>query len=243
MLVPSIFKSFPVIAAQSTRLNHLLKEAGKVSVTEFANESDSFDRNQTRDEFLNQLGIHLNQLAYSHQVHENKVLVTNKPQSAEGYDAIITNMPDVFVCVTIADCTPVLIYDTKNKAVAAIHAGWRGTVAKILSETLNAMHANYGTKGEDCVAFIGACISNKNFEVGDEVAVHFSDDEKVFNTEKKKYYVDLKLANKKQLMAFGIKESNIEISDKCTVGDNTQFYSYRFEKGKTGRMLALIGMK
>lgn len=243
MLVPSVFKLHNVIAAQSTRLNYLLQQKGKTLIKEFSNEMDAFDRNQTRDEFLNQLGISVSQLAYSHQIHDNKVLVTDKPQSAEGYDAIITNKPNVFVCVTIADCTPVLVYDTKNKAVAAIHAGWRGTVAGIVTETLIKMQDNYGTKGEDCVAFIGACISNKNFEVGDEVAEHFSDDEKTFNTEKKKYYVDLKLANKKQLLAFGVKESNIEISDKCTVSDNEEFYSYRYEKGKTGRMLALIGMK
>lgn len=243
MLIPTIFKRFPVIAAQSTRLNHLLKESGKVQVKEFSNESDLFDRNQTRDEFLRQLGLSINRLAYSHQIHENKILVTDKPQGAEGYDAIITNKPNVYVCVTIADCTPVLIYDTQNKAVAAIHAGWRGTVAKIVRETLITMQRQYGTKGEDCLAYIGACISNKNFEVGDEVAEHFSDDEKVFNPEKKKFYVDLKMANKKQLMAFGLKENNIEISSACTVSDNDKLYSYRLEKGKTGRMIALIGMK
>lgn len=243
MLVPTIFKSHHIIAAQSTRLNHLLQQSGKQAVNEFSNQEDLFDRNQTRDEFLNQLGISMTQLAYSHQVHDNKVLVADKPQGAEGYDAIITNKPNVYACVTIADCTPVLIYDTKNKAVAAIHAGWRGTVSKIVSETLKAMQTNYGTKGEDCLAYIGACIGKNNFEVGDEVAVHFSDDEKIFNSERKKYYVDLKLANKKQLMAFGIKESNIEISQACTVSDNDTFYSYRLEKGKTGRMLALIGMK
>lgn len=238
MLVPSIFKSLNVIAAQSTRLNSLLQQTGKPLVKEFSNEADAFDRNLTREEFLSRLGLNSQQLAYSHQIHGNKVLVANMPQSAEGYDAIVTNKPNVYVCVTIADCTPVLVYDTKNKAAAAIHAGWRGTVAKIVTETLHAMRANYGTKGEDCVAFIGACISNKNFEVGDEVAEHFSDDEKQFHRNKGKYYVDLKLANKKQLMAFGIKERNIEISDKCTVGNNDQFYSYRYEKGKTGRMLA-----
>lgn len=243
MLVPTIFKSHNLVAAQSTRLNHLLQQAGKKAVSEFSNQDDLFDRNQTRDEFLNQLGLNINQLAYSHQVHDNKILIADKPQGAEGYDSIITNKPNVYACVTIADCTPVLIYDTRNKAVAAIHAGWRGTVSKIVSETLKAMQTNYGTKGEDCLAYIGACIGKNNFEVGDEVAVHFSDDEKIFNNERKKYYVDLKLANKKQLMAFGVKESNIEISQACTVSDNDKFYSYRLEKGKTGRMLALIGMK
>lgn len=243
MLIPAIFKSHNLVAAQSTRLNNLLIQSGKTSVIEFTNEDDVFDREQTREEFLNQLGLTLDQLAYSHQVHCNKVLVADKPLSAEGYDAIITNAKGVYVCVTIADCTPVLIYDMKNRAVAAIHAGWRGTVAGIVSETLHTMQNHYGTKGEDCVAFIGACISNKNFEVGDEVAEQFSADEKIYNVGKKKYYVDLKLANKKQLMAFGVKESNIEISEHCTIADNDKFYSYRYEMGKTGRMLALIGMK
>jgi len=243
MLIPAIFKTHRLIAAQSTRLNDLLQKTGKTPIEEFADTDDAFDRAHTRDEFLRQLGLKIDKLAYSHQVHSNKVLVTDKPLSAEGYDAIITNTKGVYVCVTIADCTPVLIYDAKNKAVAAIHAGWRGTVAKIVSETLNAMHKQYGTKGEDCVAFIGACICSKNFEVGDEVAEQFSAEEKTYNTEKKKYYVDLKLANKKQLMNFGVKESNIEISEYCTVADNDKFYSYRYEKGKTGRMLALIGMK
>lgn len=243
MLIPKIFKPYNLVAAQSTRLNDLLQKAGKSTVVEFTDADDAFDRAHTRDEFLRQLGLKIDQLAYSHQVHGNKVLVAVKPQSAEGYDAIITNAMGVYVCVTIADCTPVLIYDTKNKAVAAIHAGWRGTVAKIVSETLHTMQKQYGTKGEDCMAFIGACIGSKNFEVGDEVAEQFSADEKTYNTEKKKYYVDLKLANKKQLMAFGVKENNIEISEHCTITDNDKFYSYRYEKGKTGRMLALIGMK
>lgn len=243
MLIPDIFKSHSIIAAQSSRLNYLLKQNGKPSITEFSSEQDPYDRLKTRDEFLISLGIDANQLAFSHQVHGNKVLIADKPLSSEGYDAIITNQKNVFVCVTIADCTPVLIYDARNKAVAAIHAGWRGTVANIVTETLNTMHQQYGTKGEDCLAFIGACISHKNFEVGDEVAVHFSEDEKEYHADKKKYYVDLKLANKKQLMKFGIKEANIEISKYCTVEDNAQFYSYRLEKGKTGRMLALIGMK
>lgn len=243
MICPAIFKPHNLIAAQSTRLNNLLQQAGKTAIAEFTDDKDAFDREQTREEFLRQLGLNINQLSYSHQVHGNKVLVADKPQSAAGYDAIITSVKGVYVCVTIADCTPVLIYDTKNKAVAAVHAGWRGTVAKIVLETLNTMQKEYGTRGEDCLAFIGACICNKNFEVGDEVAEQFTADEKQFNSERKKYFVDLKQANKNQLMKFGVKEKNIEISDYCTIANNDMFYSYRYEKGKTGRMLALIGMK
>ncbi len=198
---------------------------------------------QNRKLFFDKLGISEDNIAWSKLVHGNKVLVADSPMKGEGCDAVITNKPNVFACVSIADCTPVLIYDTKNKAVAAIHAGWRGTAAHIVSETLKAMQSNYGTKGEDCLAFIGACIGEENFEVGEEVAVQFSDDVKRFDESKQKYFIDLKKENKKQLLQFGLKESNIEISNYCTITDNDKFFSYRKEKGITGRMLAVIGIK
>jgi len=196
---------------------------------------------QNRKLFFDTLGVSEENIAWSKLVHGNKVLVADKPIKAEGCDAVITNQPNVFATVSIADCTPVLIYDPKQKACAAIHAGWRGTAAGIVIVTLKAMQANYGTKGEDCLAFIGACIGEKNFEVGEEVAVQFADDVKRFDPEKKKYFVDLKKENKKQLMQSGLKENNIEVSNYCTIADNDKFFSYRKGKGVTGRMLAVIG--
>lgn len=198
---------------------------------------------QNRTLFFNSLGISEENLAWSKLVHSNKVLVTDKPIKGEGCDAVITNKPNVFCCVSIADCTPVLIYDSKNKAVAAIHAGWRSTVANIVIETLYTMQKNYGTNGEDCFAFIGACIGENNFEVGEEVAVKFEAEVKRFDEAKQKYFVDLKKANKNQLMKFGLKESNIEVSEYCTIANNDLFFSYRKEKGVTGRMLAVIGIR
>lgn len=198
---------------------------------------------QNRKLFFDGLGISEDDIAWSKLVHGNKVLIADRPIKAEGCDAVITNKPNVFATVSIADCTPVLIYDPKQKTCAAIHAGWRGTAAKIVTETLNAMQSNYGTKGEDCIAFIGACIGEKNFEVGEEVAEQFHAGVKRFDPEKKKYFIDLKKENKKQLLRFGLKESNIEISKFCTIADNDKFFSYRKEKGVTGRMLAVIGIK
>lgn len=198
---------------------------------------------QNRKLFFDALGISEEKLAWSKLVHGNKVLVAHGPVKGENCDAVITNVPGVFASVSIADCTPVLIYDPKHKAVAAIHAGWRSTAAKIVVETLKAMKENYGTEGEDCLAFIGACISERSFEVGEEVAVQFDEDVKYFNTEKQKYFVDLKKENKKQLLQMDLKEKHIELSPYCTVLDNDKFFSYRKEKGKTGRMLAVIGIK
>jgi YfiH family protein len=198
---------------------------------------------QNRKLFFNALGISEDNIAWSKLIHGNKVLVADKPVKGEGCDAVITNKPNVFACVSVADCTPVLIYDSKNKAVAAIHAGWRGTVAGIVTETLKAMQINYGTKGEDCLAFIGACIGEESFEVGEEVAIQFDDDVRRYDMSRQKYLVDLKKENKKQLLKFGLKENNIEISGYCTIADNDKFFSYRKEKGVTGRMLAVIGIK
>jgi polyphenol oxidase len=222
-------KIFPqnVIAAQSCR------------------SSIVYDPEKGREEmldFFNALGIAEDVIASSKQVHGNKVLLATHPQKAEGYDAIITNKKNVYVMVATADCTPILIYDKKNKAVAAIHAGWRGTVANIVSETLNAMRDNFGTRGEDCFAFIGACICENEFEVGDEVAEKFNASQKRFDPGRNKHLVDLKKANADQLKSFGILSENIEVSEYCTIKNNDKFYSYRHEKGKTGRMYSVIGV-
>lgn len=242
-MVPEIFKPLNIVAAQSTRLGGLSVLPYNELNLGFSSGDDLNIIKQNRKLFFDALGISEDNIAWSKLIHGNKVLVANSPMKGEDCDAVITNKPGVYACVSIADCTPVLIYDTRNKAVAAIHAGWRGTAANIVIETLKAMQNNYGTKGEDCLAFIGACIGEKNFEVGEEVAVKFKAEVKRFDAEKKKYFVDLKKENKIQLLKFGLKESNIEISNYCTIADNDKFFSYRKEKGVTGRMLAVIGFK
>jgi polyphenol oxidase len=243
ILIPEIFDTQKIVAAQSTRL-------GGISLPPFDSmnlglsvKDDEKNVLKNRDLFFGKLGIDLSSVSLSHQVHGNKVLLVNAPLTTEGYDALITNKPNVYLAVSIADCTPVLIHDTKNNAVAAIHAGWRGTVSKIVSNALQLMNENYGTEGKYCKAFIGACLSFKNFEVGDEVAAHFDLSEKRFDASKQKWFIDLKQANKKQLIDFGLLVQHIEISTYCTVADNDTFFSHRKENGQTGRMMAVIGVK
>ena len=173
MIQPKIFDPAVIIAAQSDR-------HGGVSPAPFNSlnlglsvKDEEKNVIANRELFFGGLGIELSQLAIVHQVHGDKVLVVTEPGRKEEYDAQITNTPGIFLVVSIADCTPVLIHDTKNNAGAAIHAGWKGTVAKIVSNALELMKDTYGTEGKDCKAFIGACISHDNFEVGSEVAEHF----------------------------------------------------------------------
>ena len=86
-----------------------------------------------------------------------------------GMDALITNVPGYCVCVTTADCVPVLLYDKKQHVVAAVHAGWKGTVKHIVSNVMDHLNKMFGTQGEDVIACIGPSISLESFEVGDEV--------------------------------------------------------------------------
>lgn len=240
-LRPGIFSPL-VTAAQSTRLGgHSQKPYDSLNLGK-STADDPGTVAKNRETFFGSLGIAQEQLVMSKQVHGNKVLVADRAGIHEGYDASVTNVPGVFLAVSVADCTPILIHDEKHHAVAAIHAGWRGTVGGIVKEALSLMQEHYGTQGKDCKAFIGACISYRNFEVGEEVAQHFTADQKSFDSNRNKYFVDLKKANAQQLMDFGLPKQNIEVSEFCTVAHNERFFSHRLEKGITGRMMAVIGI-
>lgn len=239
---PEIFRSYPVTAAQSTR-------HGGVSSAPFDSLNMGFSTTdvpenilKNRSLFYNALTIPEKNIVLSKQTHGKEILVANVPGRHEGFDAIITDTNGLYAIISVADCTPVLVYDKKNNACAAIHAGWRGTEQQIVLHTLEKMKNEFGTKGENCLAFIGACIGYRHFEVGEEVAEKFSDQHKRFDNENKKHFVDLKSANQFQLLASGMKKENIEISSYCTIADNDKFFSYRKEKGLTGRMIAVIGI-
>ncbi|WP_298348543.1 peptidoglycan editing factor PgeF [Runella sp.] len=242
--IPPIFTQFSnLIAGESTR-------HGGVSEIPFSSlnlgintNDDSKNVTENRRIFFEKLGISETQFASSYQVHGDKIQVVTEAGRAEGYDALITNQPNVFVGVTVADCTPILIYDALNNAVGAVHAGWRGTVAQIVLKTLQTMQLTYSTKPADCYAYVGTCIDECSFEVGEEVAEQFDGEFKRFDSALGKYLIDLKRANAAQLAAFGIPASQIEISPYSTVTHNEDYFSYRLEKGQTGRMLAVIGIK
>ncbi|MBD2704898.1 peptidoglycan editing factor PgeF [Spirosoma sp. BT702] len=240
---PTIFSDFPnVMAAESTR-------HGGVSPEPFASlnlgintDDDPANVTENRRRFFAAIGADEASVASSYQVHGTSVLVVSEPGRFEGYDALITNKPAIWVGVTVADCVPILIYDRTNQAVAAIHAGWRGTVGEIVSKALAMMHNQYGTVATDCNAYVGTCIDECSFEVGPEVGEQFASAFKRIDPTTKKDCVDLKGANRQQLIDFGIPASQIAVSPFSTIEHNTDYFSYRAEKGQTGRMLAVIGI-
>jgi YfiH family protein len=240
---PAIFASFKnIAAAESTR-------HGGISPAPYASlnlgkstDDDPANVTENRRRFCAALGFLPEQMAWSKQVHADQIRLVTEPGGAEGYDALVTNQPGILLAVSMADCTPILIYDLKNNAIAAVHSGWPGAAAGIVEKTLERMNAEFGTKGADCRAYVGTCIDECSFEVGEEVAVKFDAAFKRFDAERGKFFVDLKKANAAQLLAFGIPEHQIEISPCSTVLNNEDYFSHRKEKGATGRMLAVIGM-
>jgi polyphenol oxidase len=241
--LPTIFNPFPeVVAAQSTRHGGVSPAPWHTLNLGKSTDDHPDHVQENRRRFCGALGFTPGQMAWSKQVHGDQILTVTKAGGAEGFDAIVSNTPGILLAVSVADCTPILVYDRQNRAMAAIHAGWKGTVALLVQKTLQEMTRLFGTKPMDCHVFIGACIDHCSFEVGEEVAVQFDEVFKTYDPDKQKYFVDLKQANAAQCRNFGIPEQQIEISPYSTVLHHEHFFSHRKEKGITGRMLAAIGM-
>jgi YfiH family protein len=144
---------------------------------------------------------------------------------------------------------PVLIGDTKTRAYAAVHAGWRGTVQSIVSKSVEAMQKVYGTNPSDLVCAIGPAAGCESYEIGNDVieafADNFDESSKYFTaTSEGHALVDLYAANEDQLLSLGVPVENIFKAPFCTMARTDLFFSYRVEKklyGKTGRLMSVIG--
>jgi len=160
-------------------------------------------------------------------------------------DAVITDIQGACVAVKTADCVPVLLYDPKRKVVAAVHAGWRGTVQNIVLVTIHKMIKEFGTDPSDLIAGIGPSISPEVYEVGEEVWKQFDTEFYLASNPEKadKKLLDLWSANYQQLIKAGVPAEQIEVARTCTLSDPDQFFSARRDGIKTGRMATGIMIK
>ena len=183
------------------------------------------------------------------QTHTTNVrVITDVPTQEElqDVDAVVTHLKGFCLCVSTADCVPILIYDKEKQVIAAVHAGWRGTVGRIVEKTLEAMKSHYGTDGKDVIACIGPSISLESFEVGDEVYEVFA--EAGFEMERiakkyEKWHLDLWEANRLQLLAQGVWPEHIEVAGFCTYQQHEDFFSARRLGIKSGRILSGVMLK
>ena len=167
------------------------------------------------------------------QIHSAIVIMADAETGRAGQgDALVTNRPGLAVSVRTADCYPILLADARNHAVAAVHAGWRGTAAQIVVEAFRKMHDEFGTLPGDVYAAIGPGIGVCCYQVGPEVASQFGLD----RADK----IDLADHNRRQLLAAGVPEAHINVTGGCTFCDAAQFHSFRRDRQEAGRMISYI---
>lgn len=185
---------------------------------------------------------------------DHGTLATDRGRAVLRGDALMTDVPGLLLGIQTADCVPVLLADRRLRAVAAFHAGWRGTVARIVERGVGLMRLRYGSRPEDLVAAIGPAIASCCFAVGDEVRRAFDSQfayaPELFRTAEAptpQLYADLFEANRRQLLDAGLLPSNITVTGECSACTRTQdgrrkYFSHRAERGFTGRMMSVIGI-
>lgn len=207
-----------------------------------------------RQALLQVLNVSDERLVMPHQTHETRVqpvdevLLTmpmeERQAVLEGVDALVTDLSDVCIGVSTADCIPVLLSDDEHHAIAAVHAGWRGTVQRIVEKAVQTMVSVYGTRPEQLVAQIGPGISLDSFEVGDEVREAFRNEGFDMLAISKRYpakwHIDLPECNRLQLMTAGVPEQNIRCADVCTYQQHNDFFSARRLGIRSGRIFTGI---
>jgi len=206
------------------------------------------------------------------QIHSDIIHhVDAEPDEPLTGDGLITATPGLLLGIQTADCLPIILVDVKRRAVGVFHAGWRGTVKRIVEKGVGEMQRWFGTRAEDIKAAIGPGVGGCCYEVGEEVRTRFESQfsyaAKLFREVKDsdpvrekypllflsarapghgelppKIFLDLAEANRRQLLSLGVPAKSIETSPMCTNCRTDQLFSYRAEKGKTGRMMAVAGI-
>ena len=232
---------------------------------------------ENRRRFLHALGVDsAAQLVTLRQIHSSlvrRVGITDAAREpARPGDGMMTSEPGLLLAIQTADCIPVLVADTKRKAVAAFHAGWRGTLKRIVETGVGRMRLEFGSRPEDLVAAVGPGIAACCYAVGEEVRSEFesqfsyapelfhevSDSDPIrekypllFLTQRApghsnlgpQIHLDLMEANRRQLLDAGLQAEAIMVIGDCTQCQNNRYFSYRAEQGFTGRSLSVVGIQ
>jgi hypothetical protein len=214
---------------------------------------------------LRQIHSSLIRIVSSKDIRENR-----RPAVLKG-DGLMTSEPGVLLGIQTADCIPVLVADRKKRAVAAFHAGWRGTLARIVENGVGRMRLEFGSSPEDLIASVGPGIGQCCYAVGEEVQQQFESQfdyapeifREVYDSDpiRRKYpmlflsarapgrsdigpgvHLDLAEANRRQLLAAGLRKRAIFLTGQCTGCRTDLFFSHRTERGFTGRMMSVIGV-
>jgi YfiH family protein len=210
---------------------------------------------ENRRRFLRAIGTEHARIITARQTHSTDRCTIESQEQAQGprpeCDALLTRMTGALIGVQTADCLPILIGDTRSGAMAAIHAGWRGTAGRITERTVADLMLGQGVNPRDCIAALGPAACAECYEVGDDVIDRYKKEFRYWRDlfinfkENGKAHLDIRAANVRQLGFCGFSEDRIHVADYCTMHQNELFFSYRRERtaqpGGVGRSLSVIG--
>ena len=228
---------------------------------------------RNRNLFLKATGAEGLKSVSMRQIHSDIIHhISDIPISSLVGDGVITNTPGLLLSIQTADCLPILLADPKKRAVGAFHAGWRGTLARVVEKGIGEMRRQFGSNPRDLRAAIGPGIHKCCYQVGPEVREvfhsRFAYSDELFHEQREsdvvhekypllfmnarapghgpdqsKLYLDLVAANTRQLLDTGVLAKNISVSPLCTSCRTDLLFSYRAEKGGTGRLMGVIGIR
>jgi YfiH family protein len=232
---------------------------------------------RNRELFLKELGVAKVRgnwpLVSLRQIHSDLIYqIGRMPEQLLAGDGLVTNTPGLVVAVQAADCLPIILADSKRRAVGVFHAGWRGTIKRIVEKGVGEMRKHFKSDPRDLVAAIGPGVQGCCYEVGEEIRTKFEmqfayaaslfREMKESDPVREKYpllfltarapghselpvklFLDLVEANRRQLLDAGVLAKNIEATAPCTACHTELLFSFRAEKGVTGRMLAAAGIR
>ena len=203
------------------------------------------------------VGFNPENIVASKQTHTTNVKIVSKKDCGKGIykerdyddvDGMITNEKGIVLATYFADCVPLYMVDTKNKAIGLSHSGWRGTVGKIGKVTLDLMKETYGTNPKDVIACIGPSICRDCYEVSEDVATEFEtafkgrEKDILINKGNGKYQLDLWACNYIIFKECGVYEENIHMPDICTCHNMETMFSHRATQGKRGNLAAFLSI-
>lgn len=212
---------------------------------------------ENRRRFLKAIGAEDAAIVTARQTHSIERCVIETETDARGpqpnCDAMISRLKGLLLAIQTADCLPVLIADTRSGAMAAIHAGWRGTAGRITERTVADLMLKHGVNPRDSIAALGPTACARCYEVGEDVIERYKKEFGYWRNllidfkENGKAHLDIRAANVQQLAFCGFDEDRIHVADYCTMHQNELFFSYRREAqgqpSKVGRLLSIIGKK
>ena len=207
------------------------------------------------------------------QVHSDTIRFVEAPSKSQLVgDGLLTSTPGLLLAIQTADCLPIILVDSKHRAIGVFHAGWRGTLKRMVEKGVGEMRRRFGSRPRDLKAVIGPGVHGCCYQVGNEVREQFESQfayaAKLFREVEerdpvrdkypmlfltarppghselpKKIFLDLVEANRQQLLAAGVPAKSIEASPLCTSCNTDLLFSYRAEKGQTGRMMGAVGIR